>query len=332
MSVYDSLKSSLASWNWWRDMISIMIGCTLVSVGFVFFINPYDIVPGGVYGAGIVLHNIFPHIQVGTFGYMFDIPLLTLALWLFGKEFGGRTLFAAMLTPGLMNIMSSMAYPTREALQNLDPAQLAGGMIDLSNDLMLASILGGTIIGIGLGFAVRSNATTGGTDIVAMIINRFAKIKFSYGVLLADSVVVMAGVVVIGFGVGVEDAALDRGLQLSLYSLVCIYVSSRVIDYAIDGASYDKLLFIISDEHDKLRDYIINDLDRGATYIKSRGMYSMKDKEMIFLVVSRRQLSQVQRKIKEIDHKAFLVVTDAYDTYGEGFKPFPEKEIVVENN
>ena len=330
MSVIKEFKTSLSSWNWWRDMMSIAIGCTIMSIGFVFFINPYDIVPGGVYGMGIVLHNIFPHIQVGTFGYMFDIPLLTTAMILFGREFGGRTLFAALLTPGLMNLISSLAYPTREALQALDPSQLAGGIIDLSNDLMLASILGGTIIGIGLGFAGRSNATTGGTDIIAMILNRFAKIKFSNGVLMADSFVVMAGVVVIGFGVGVEDAAIDKGLQLSLYSLICIYVSSRVIDYAIDGASYDKLLFIVTNEHDKLRDFIINELDRSATYIKSRGMYTMAEREMIFLVVSRRQLSQVQRKIKNIDPKAFLVVTDAYDTYGEGFKPFPEKDTVVE--
>ncbi len=330
MSVIKEFKTSLSSWNWWRDMMSIAIGCTIMSIGFVFFINPYDIVPGGVYGMGIVLHNIFPHIQVGTFGYMFDIPLLTTAMILFGREFGGRTLFAALLTPGLMNLISSLAYPTREALQALDPSQLAGGIIDLSNDLMLASILGGTIIGIGLGFAVRSNATTGGTDIIAMILNRFVKIKFSNGVLMADSFVVMAGVVVIGFGVGVEDAAIDKGLQLSLYSLICIYVSSRVIDYAIDGASYDKLLFIVTNEHDKLRDFIINELDRSATYIKSRGMYTMAEREMIFLVVSRRQLSQVQRKIKNIDPKAFLVVTDAYDTYGEGFKPFPEKDTVVE--
>lgn len=330
MSLIKEFKSSVASWNWWRDMMSIVIGCTIMSIGFVFFINPYDIVPGGVYGMGIVLHNIFPHIQVGTFGYMFDIPLLTTAMILFGREFGGRTLFAALLTPGLMNLISTLAYPTREALQSLDPSQLAGGIIDLSNDLMLASILGGTIIGIGLGFAVRSNATTGGTDIIAMILNRFAKIKFSNGVLLADSFVVMAGVAVIGFGIGVEDAAIDKGLQLSLYSLICIYVSSRVIDYAIDGASYDKLLFIVTNEHDKLRDFIINDLDRSATYIKSRGMYTMAEREMIFLVVSRRQLSQVQRKIKHIDPKAFLVVTDAYDTYGEGFKPFPEKDTVVE--
>ncbi|MBQ4539803.1 MAG: YitT family protein, partial [Alistipes sp.] len=126
-------------------MIAIVIGCIMCAIGFVFFINPYNIVPGGVYGLGIVLHNIFPAIQVGTFGYMFDIPLLTIAIILFGKQFGGRTLFAAFLTPGFMNIISSMAYPTKEALQALDATQLIGGAIDLSDHLMLACILGGTI-------------------------------------------------------------------------------------------------------------------------------------------------------------------------------------------
>lgn len=103
-----SLKQYLTDVQWWREMTTIVIGCVMCAIGFVFFINPYNIVPGGVYGLGIVLHNIFPTIQVGTFGYMFDIPLLTIAIILFGKQFGGRTLFAAAITPGLMNILSAM--------------------------------------------------------------------------------------------------------------------------------------------------------------------------------------------------------------------------------
>ena len=330
MDIKKTAKETLANFGWWRDMIAIVIGCVMVSAGFVFFINPYNIVPGGVYGAGIVLHNIFPSVQVGTFGYMFDIPLLITAIIIFGKQFGGRTLFAACITPGLMNIISALAYPTEEALHSLDPAQLLGGAINLSDHLMLTCILGGTILGAGLGLVVRSNATTGGTDIVAMLLNKYFHVPFSRGVLLADSCVVLAGLLVIGFGIGLEDDGASGGWLLSLYSLICIFVSSRVIDYVIDGASYDKLLFIIGNTHSEaLRDYIINDLERGGTYIKSSGMYSNEDKEMIFLVVSRREVAQVQRKIREIDPKLFLVVTDAYDTYGEGFKPFPEKDAML---
>ena len=258
-----------------------------------------------------------------------DIPLLTIAIILFGKQFGGRTLFAAFITPGIMNIISAAVYPTKEALQSLDPSQLMGGAINLSDHLMLACILGGTIIGAGLGLVVRSNATTGGTDIIAMILNRYLHIPFSRGVLMADSFVVLAGLIVIGFGVGI-DGGEAGGWLLSLYSLICIFVTSRVIDYVIDGASYDKLLFIIGNTHSEpLRQYIINDMERGGTYIKASGMYSKDEKEMIFLVVSRREVAQVQRKIREIDPTIFLVVTDAYDTYGEGFKPFPEKDAML---
>ena len=329
MAIKQTLGKTIGNALWWREMITIVIGCIICAAGFVFFINPYNIVPGGVYGLGIVLHNIFPSIQVGTFGYMFDIPLLTIAIILFGKQFGGRTLFAAAITPGLMNILTALVYPTKEAIQSLDPAQLMGGAIDLSNHLMLACILGGTVIGAGLGLVVRSNATTGGTDIVAMILNKYFHLQFSRGVLLADSCVVLAGLVVIGFGVGMEGNA-SGGWLLSLYSLICIFVSSRVIDYVIDGASYDKLIFIITKDHSEpLRQYIIGDMERSATYIKASGMYSKDEKEMIFLVVSRREVAQIQRKVHKIDPTAFLVVTDAYDTYGEGFKPFPEKDSIL---
>ncbi len=330
MSAKTTIKDLISNYTWWREMITIILGCVIVSFGFVLFINPYNIVPGGVYGLGIVLHNIFPEIQIGTFGYMFDIPLLIIAIILFGKQFGGRTIFAAMMTPGLMNIVTILVYPNKEAIQSLDPTLLMGGVLDLSDHLMLACILGGTIIGTGLGLVVRSNATTGGTDVIAMILNKYLHIPFSRGVLIADACVVLAGLIVIGFGIGSEDGASSGGWLLSLYSLICIFVATRVVDYVIDGASYDKLLFIISDDKDEeLRNYIINDMERGGTYIKSTGLYSKKEKQMIFLVVSRREVAQVQRKIKEIDPKAFLVVTDAYDTFGEGFKPFPDKDSML---
>ena len=180
------------------------------------------------------------------------------------------------------------------------------------------------VIGVGLGIVVRQQATTGGTDIVGMLLQKFAGIKFSTGILLADGFVVLSGLAVIGFGIGTDEAAAN-GWMLTLYSLITIYISSRVIAYLLDGASYDKLLFIISDHHEELKRFIIDDLDRSATYIKSKGMYTDSLRDMIFLVVSRKEVRLVQHKIKEIDPKAFVVVTDAYETFGEGFKQFPEK-------
>ena len=318
-----SMKESVTDWRWWTSIGQIVFGCFLVAVAFVVFINPYDLVPGGIYGLALVLHNLFPSVQVGTFGYMFDVPLICTALLLFGGTFGGRTIFASFLTPGIMNLLDYLVYPSRAAIEALDPAQLLGGHINLSNDLILAAIIGGVFSGIGVGIVIRNNAATGGTDITGMLLHKFAKMKFANGVLLSDAIIVLAGLVVIGFGVGTGE---PRGVMLSLYSAVCIFVNAKVLGYTIDGASRDKLLYIICENHsEEMRHYILHDLNRGGTYLKAKGMYTDHDKEMIFLVVNRKEVRTVQQRIKDFDPTAFVVVTDAYDTFGKGFKPFPEE-------
>ena len=321
MENMSKLKTDIKAW------ISIFVGCIILAAGFVFFVNPYNFVPGGVYGASIVLHNLFPSIQVGTFGYMFDIPLLILSVVLLGSKLGIRTIVAALFTPLAMNVISKLIYPTQEALEALDPSLMLGGMLDMSDHLMLACLMGATLIGIGCGLVVRNQATTGGTDIVAMILQKFAHIRFSTGIMLVDAMVVLFGLVVIGFGIGTADDMSQPSWHLSLYSLIAIFVSSRVLAYVINGAKDDKLLFIVSHEnHGELADFILKDLDRSATYIKSRGLYSKEDKDMLFLVVSNKEVTKVKLKIKEVDPKAFVVVTDAYDTFGEGWKTLPSKD------
>ena len=305
MNAYQ-LKEQLFSASWWKSWLNVLIGCTILASGFVFFINPYKIVPGGVYGLGIVLHQLIPQIQVGTFGLMFDIPLLLIGIRVFGGMFGARTIVAAILTPLIMN---TLTYFVGE-----NPALMFDGKIDLSNDIIISCIFGGVLIGTGTGLVVKTRATTGGTDIIAMLLSRFAHMSFSRGILLADASVVILGIIVLG------------DWRLPLYSLVTIFVSSRVIDYVIDGASYDKLLFIISKKNEELTRFILDEMGRGATYIKSSGTYTRQDRDMIFLVVSRREISSVQNKIKEIDPDSFVVVVNAYETFGDGFKELKESK------
>ena len=327
MKGFSQLKSGICTLAWWRSWLLIFVGCSIMGAAFVLFINPYNFVPGGVYGMAIVLHNIFPSIQVGTFGYMFDIPLMITAICIFGGGFGARTVAAAAYTPGFMNLLTTLVYPSTEAVESLDPAQLLGGNLNLSEDLLVAALLGSILIGVGMGIVVRQQATTGGTDIVAMLLQKYTGIKFSNGVFFADGFVVLAGLLVIGFGLFVGEPD-PSGWLLTIYSLLIIYASSRVLAYMLDGASYDKLLFIISDHHAELKQFILEDLERSATYIRARGMYTDAERDMIFLVISRKEVRQVQQKIKQIDPRAFLVVTDAYDTYGEGFKAFPEDDAI----
>ena len=311
-------RETILSW------VNILIGCVILASGFVFFINPYNIVPGGAYGASIVLHNLFPSIQVGTFGYMFDIPLLIISVIFLGAKLGARTIAAALITPLIMNTLSALVYPDEASLEALDPARLLGGTLDMSNDLMLACVMGSVLIGIGTGIVIRNEATTGGSDIVGMLLQKYAHIRFSRAILMVDGAVVCFGLVVIGFGIGNEADTTPASWHLSFYSLIAILIISRMIAYVINGEKNDKLIFVISEKKmHELHRYILDDLDRTATCIKSSGLYTGADKEMIFLVVSYKEVAGVKLAIKNSDPNAFVVVTDAYDIFGDRWKTLP---------
>ena len=231
--------------------ILIFVGCTAMCAGFVFFINPYNIIPGGVYGASIVLHNIFPSVQVGTFGYCFEIPLMLLSLLLLGAKLGIRTIVACLVQPLIMNVLSWMAYPDQASLEALDPTRIAGGLIDMSDHLMLATLIGSTLIGMGCGIVVRNQATTGGTDIVAMILQKYAHPEVLHRHLHCRLVCrdVRCGSYRIRvWGSDSAVASENPSLLLMFYSLIAIFVASRVVAFTITGSKNDKLLFIISDE------------------------------------------------------------------------------------
>lgn len=285
-----------------RQWLFVVVGAVLIATAFVLFITPYRIVPGGVYGMGVVLNYLFPKIQVGTYGLSMDIPLLLISFRLFGARFGTKTIVAALLTPLIMNGMTLVV--------GSDPTTMLGGKINLSDDVLLSCIFGGTLMGAGVGLLLKTHATSGGTDIVAMIVSKYLHLPISRSVLYVDSAVVLFGLIALG------------DWKLPLYSLVTIFVSSRIIDYIVDGGSGDKLLFILSDQHEKIQHFILDTLERGGTYIKASGMYTGADKEMIFVVVSRREVALMRDNIRAVDPRAFMIVVNAHETLGEGFKTF----------
>ncbi len=283
----------------------VTIGVVVMSAGFALFTNPYKIIPGGVYGLGRVLHDIFPSIQTGTFGFMFDVPLMIIGLLVFGGSFGAKTIYAALISPLVMNGLTSLVgegpYYDNGWITNY---------FNFSADPLMASIFGGLLIGAGVGIIIRGGATSGGTDIVSMIISKFCKMKFSTAMVMVESAIVVIGMLRF------------QDWQLPLYSLISIYISSKAVDFVLDGATYEKLLFVISDKKEEIKHYILDELGRGGTYIKSSGMYTGSEKEMVFLVVSRKEIAAVKSKLRAIDEQAFVVVVDAHETYGDGFKKF----------
>lgn len=287
--------------TWFKQWACIVLGTLLMAAGYVLFITPYHIIPGGVYGIAIAINAIFPSWMVGTIGLCLDIPILLLGIKMFGRKFGAKTIIAALLLPAFMNGLTLLIGGT-------DPAVILNGAMNLSSDMLLACIFGGVFTGVGLALILLSHATSGGTDIIAMIVTKyFKKVPISKAILYVDSLVVIFGLIIL------------QDWKTPLYSLITIFVISNLIDYIMEGGGSDKIVYILTKKQSEMEELIINELDRSATYISARGMYTKDDKDMIFLVIPRREVPTVRDYVKMVDPDAFLIIANAHEIYGEGF-------------
>ena len=298
-------KERAFSRKWFISYSRIIIGSFILAAGFVFFITPYRIVPGGVYGISIVIHYItkgmfsfapegFP---IGLMGLILNIPLTIIGIKVLGPRFGVKTIVGFVLTSIFMD---GITY-------------FWGETALVKNDALLSSIFGGVLIGFGLGLIFKSKATSGGSDIIAMIIAKYTRLPLGQLMIYVDSVIVLIALVVFA------------DWKIPLYSWIAIFITGKVIDVVLEGITYDKTLFIISDNFEEIRNKIINDLNRGGTYIQGKGMYNGVDKTIIFTVVSRRELIILEEYIHQIDAMAFVTVINANEILGEGFKSLYEK-------
>jgi uncharacterized membrane-anchored protein YitT (DUF2179 family) len=182
----------------------------------------------------------------------------------------------------------------------------------VEGDALLSAIFGGVLIGFGLGLVFKSKASSGGSDIIAMIINKYTKIPLGTLMIYVDSAIVLVSLIAF------------RDWKIPLYSWLVIYITGKVVDLVLEGANYDKALFIISDKYEEIKQTIIEDLDRGGTVFHGQGMYSEDTKKIIYTTVSRRESEMLKEYIYEIDPKAFISVMNTHEILGEGFKPLKE--------
>jgi len=282
--------------KWFISHCLIIIGSFILASGFVLFITPYKIIPGGVYGISIVLHYLFGT-PVGLVALCFDIPLTIIGIKVLGPRFGYKTVLGFSLT--------AIFTDTLTYIWGFKPL--------VEGDALLSSIFGGVMVGLGLGLIFRSKATSGGSDIIAMIIAKYTRLPLGMLMIYVDSVIVLVGL------------AVFRDWKIPLYSWIVIFITGKVVDIVMTGLSSDKSIFIISEKHEEIRDKIINNLNRGGTYIEGKGMFNMAERKIIFTVVSRRELFLLEEYIHQIDPNAFLTVLDATEILGEGFKSLKEK-------
>lgn len=310
-----------------RAIPFILFGCFVAAVALVYFINPYGIVPGGAFGASIVIHAIFPSMPIGTLGLMIQIPLMLISMLVLGGRLGVRTIVAAVTLPIFVNLLTALSYPAGEAMRTLDPKLLLGGHLDLTNDLIVSSLIGGVLLGAGTGLVIRQQASSGGSDIVAMILNKYSGMPFSYCLMIVDGTIVLSGLLVIGMGLGLNvGSAEPRSWMLSFYSLITMFAIARSIGVVVSGTTDAKLVHIICtpEEGSVLRNWILNTLDRTATRSPSYGLYSEQEKEILLLVVRQKELPAITAGVKELAPDCFVVVTDAYDAYGYRWKALPD--------
>ncbi len=284
-------KEKLFSRQWFASYLMILIGTFIMAVGFVYFISPYKLAPGGVYGIAIIIHHLFDT-PIGMTALAMDIPLTIFGIKILGPRFGVKTVVGFFFVAVFVDVL--------EYFNQNQPL--------VEDDALLSSIFGGVLLGIGLGLIFRAKATSGGSDIIAMIISKYTSLPLGQLLIYVDSVIVLVGLIAF------------KDWKIPLYSWIVIFITGKVIDIIIQGVSYEKTLFIISDKYDLIRDKVIIDLNRGGTFFVGKGMYQNTDKTMIFTVVNRRELGMLKDYIRKIDPNAFLTVMDTNEIVGNGFK------------
>lgn len=320
------LMETVLSRAFLRDATLIIIGCLIVSIGFCYFISPYKLVPGGVFGTCIVIHSFFPFMQVGTIALFIQVPLLLLSTIFLDKRLGVQTLIATFATPLMFNAVTALAFDTPEAMQALDPARMFGGHLDLTDDLLVSCVIGGTLVGFGTSLIIRGHASSGGTDILAMLAHKYLHLYFSTALIIIDGVIVIAGLFVIGFGFGLDAPVEENSWRLSLYALITMVIMNRSLAWSISGRRDSKMIYIICEQgaKERLREWILFTLDRTATHMQAKGLYTEKSKDVIIMIVREKEVCIITDEIRKIAPEAFIVVSDSYDVYGERWKPLPE--------
>ena len=271
-----------------KEFALITIGIFLVAISVVYFFEPNNIAAGGITGLAIVINHYIPFISIGPLVLMMDAILFIVALIVLGAKFGAKTIYSSFLLSTSMWIM-----------QTFIP-------INITNDLILATIFGTLISAVGMAIVFNANASTGGTDIIAKILNKFFHIEIGKSLLIVDFLVTLLGAVTFGINIG-------------LYGLLAVIINGVVIDNIIAGFKTKSEITIISEKNKEISKFILDDLERGCTFIKGIGGFTGKDTSILYTVLDRNDFIKLKNKIKEIDKNAFITVGEVHEVMGEGF-------------
>ncbi|WP_404826308.1 YitT family protein [Priestia flexa] len=263
-----------------------MVGASIVAIAFNIFLLPNRIASGGVSGISTILNALF-NWSPAYVQWAFNVPLFLLGALLLGWQFGAKTLIGTVFLPFVVLLTS-----------DIEPA---------TTDPLLGALFGGIGVGVGLGLVFRGHASTGGTDLAAQIIHKYTSLSLGICVALIDGLIVIA-------------AAFVFDLERGLYALIGLYVTSKTIDLVQVGVGRSKMALIITNKEKEVRHEILHTIDRGMTRLSAYGGYTDEERPILMVVVEQTEFTKLKQTVKAIDPSAFVIVADASEVLGEGFK------------
>ncbi|MER1988075.1 YitT family protein [Solibacillus sp. FSL H8-0523] len=269
-----------------QEYIFVIVGAAVIALGFNVFLFPNQVASGGVSGISTILHGMFGW-NAGLVQYAFNIPLFIAGVFVLGKKFGVKSLVGTLALP-LFVILTGDWEPW-----TLNP--------------LLGAIFGGIVVGFGIGLVFKGNASTGGTDLLAQIITKYTGLTLGTSVLLIDGIIAVS-------------AAIVFDIEKGLYALIGLYVTTKTIDIVQLGFSQSKMVYIITQKEIEVRDAIYKEVNRGITKLPAIGGYTGEDRPVLMVVVYQTEFTKLKQVLKDVDPQAFVIVSDAYEVLGEGFK------------
>jgi len=272
-----------------REYMGVLLGVAITAAGLDMFLIPNKIAAGGVSGIATIVYYLvkFP---VGMTMLAINIPLFLLSIKEMGLSFGVRSLFGTVTLSLFVDLLANyLPVPT--------------------HDIFLASLYGGVLVGVGLGIVFRSKGTTGGTDLAAALIHRYTGLPIGMSLLSIDACVIVA-------------AGIFFNAEAAMFALITVFVTARVIDIVQEGVGYAKAALIISDHNDRIAEVILHQMDRGATALRGRGLYTKHEKDVLLSVVTQSEVTRLKEMVYAVDPKAFVIVANIHEVLGEGFRKF----------
>jgi len=270
------------------DYATIAVGAILIALSADMFAIPNQVVPGGLTGIATILHYTL-RVPVGLTTLLLNVPLLLAGYrWIGGRRFAARTVFATLVMALAIDLLANRVH-------------------SVTTDPLLYTIYGGLLDGLGMGLVFRARGTTGGTDIMAQLLNRWTGMSVGVWLLVLNAAILCA-------------AGLLLSWERALYALILSYVSSRAIDLVQEGISYHKSALIISGSADQVKDAILQQLARGVTVLRGQGGYTGIARDVLLSVVRQSEISQLKQLVYAIDPAAFVIIGQVQEVLGEGFK------------